>query len=175
MIKDVLAGLILLMAAVSSFEGEAAPRGADLDVLTRSLNFLIDPPTGDVDLAIVYDSTSAMSTADARDIVDLAKAKKGSGFTLIPRLIDQRALESLDSADLVLLATGADALYAKVFDRARANKTLVVSLNQNCIDLGLCVMWIKGKPDVRIVLHRAAAQTVNARFNTTFRMMVQER
>ncbi|MDH3658781.1 MAG: hypothetical protein OEU92_01935 [Alphaproteobacteria bacterium] len=175
MIKRALAGVALLMAMVASLEGAAAARAADLDVLIRSLNFLIDPPAGNVDLAVVYDSASSASSADARNIVDLAKDKKGAGFTLVPRLIDERSLEGLGSAELVLLAAGADALFAPVFAQARANKTLVVSLHQNCIDLDLCVMWVKGKPDVRIVLNRAAAQLVNARFNTTFRMMVQER
>ena len=173
--KSALAGLAMLGAIISPFDNGAEARAADLDVLVRSLSFLIDPPTGPVDLAVVYDPASSASAADARTIVNLAKAKEGIGFTLEPRLIDQDGLDGLDSADVVLLTTSADALYEPVFARARANKTLVVSLQQGCIDLGLCVMWIKGAPDVRIVLHRAAAQSVDARFNTTFRMMVQER
>ncbi len=173
--KRYLAAFALLAIAAIPLDGMSAARPADLDVLTRSLSFLIDPPTGVVDLAVVYDSTSDASTTDAAEIVDLAKARHGPGFMLSPRLIDERTLDSLDSADLVLLAAETSALQAPVFAKARANQTLVVSLHQDCIDLGFCVMWVKGEPDVRIVLNRAAAQSVNARFNTTFRMMVQER
>ena len=175
MIKWFLAVCVLFGAVAAPSKGEAAARAEELDVLTRSLKFLQTPPKGDVDLAVVYDSRSAQSVSDAKDILNLAAAKTGSGFTLMPRLIDEQALDSLDGADLVLLAAASDGLHAFVFDYARVNKTLVVSLQETCIDLGLCVMWVKGKPDVRIVLNRAAAQSVNARFKTTFRMMVQER
>ncbi len=175
MFRKLLAALALLTAITSALDTHAAARAEDLDVLTRSLRFLLDPPKGHVDLAVVYDSTSPVSTSDARHIVDLAKSKEGKGFTLMPRLIDERMLGRLDGADLVLLSADSDSLHAQVFARARASQTLVVSLHQGCIDLGLCVMWIKGVPDVRIVLNQAAAESVNARFSTTFRMMVQER
>ena len=175
MIKRVLVALVLVTTVTSAIDSEAAVQAEDLDVLTRSLRFLQAPPKGDVDLAVVYDSRSASSVSDANNILDLAIAKRGPGFTLMPRLIDQEALDKLDGADLVLLAADSDGLHASVFDHARITKTLVVSLHETCIDVGLCVMWVKGTPDVRIVLNRDAAQSVNARFKTTFRMMVQER
>ncbi len=175
MFRKLLAVLALLTTFSSALDVHAESRGEDLDVLTRSLRFLLNPPQGLVDLAVVYDSTSPASLSDARDIVDLAKSRKGKGFTLMPRLIDQQTLDKLASADLVLLSAGSDDLHALVFAQARANEILVVSLHQSCIDLGLCVMWVKGVPDVRIVLNHAAAESVNARFSTTFRMMVQER
>ncbi len=144
-----------------------------ISFLARSLRFLQDPPKNEVDMAVVYDSRS--SASDASAIVDLAKVRTGRGFTLVPRLVDESTLSGLRDADLVLLAAGSDSLHGSVFDHARVSKTLIVSLQQNCIDLGLCVMWIKGAPDVRIVLNKAAADLVDARFTTTLRMMVQER
>ncbi len=173
MVKTQLMGLALMVLVLLQPNSAVATRAGDLDVLTRSLGFLVDPPRGMVDLAIVYDSASTASTRDAEALLDFAKARKGSGFTLAPRLIDGRALDSLDSADLVLLAAETGTFHGPVF--ARAREILIVSLHQECIDLDLCVMWVKSTPDVRIVLNRAAAQSVNARFNTTFRMMVQER
>ena len=175
MIHWTLAASILLGMLAFPTDSDAAAQAEDLDVLTRTLRFLQSPPRGDVDVAVVYDSRSASSVSDAKDIFSLADAKAGSGFTLMPRLISEQALDKLDGADLVLLAADSDGLHASVFNHARASKTLVVSLQETCIDLGLCVMWVKGSPDVRIVLNRDAAQSVDARFNTTFRMMVQER
>ena len=172
--RPLIVFMILLGWQASAAAGTADLR--DLQVVARSLKFLGKAPGPQVVIGVVTDPTSPTEAAAADGLLRLIDGRLQSGTTdFSGRVIDVGALDAMDGVDLVFVPPGLGAHQAEVFAAARERGLMTVSTDQSCVDNGYCVMWVKAEPSVRIVVHRAAAEASDIRFDTSFRMLVTER
>jgi hypothetical protein len=138
--------------------------------------FLLHPPTGTLEIGIVYPAGSAAGRAEAEQI----EAAFGSGLqagslTLRPRLLTVQEAVRQDHAAALLL-TDAALPQASALAAALAGKgTLTITSDPAMITAGQAVMAVRSQPRVEIYVNRAAAQAAGVEFSTAFRMMIQER
>ncbi len=148
----------------------------DLQVVARSLKFLGKGPGPQVVIGVVTDPKAPDESAVADGLLRLIDGRLRSGTTNFSgRVIEVGALDAMNGVDLVFVPPGLGAHQAEVFAAARERGLMTVSTDQTCVDNGYCVMWVKAEPSVRIVVHRAAAEASDIRFDTSFRMLVTER
>ena len=145
----------------------------DLQVVARSLKFLGKGPGPRVVIGVISDPASPAEAAELLATIDGRLQSGSTDFS--GRIIEIGALDAMDGVDLVFVPPGLGAHQAEVFAAARERGLMTVSTDQSCVDNGYCVMWVKAEPSVRIVVHRAAAEASDIRFDTSFRMLVTER
>ncbi|MCB1970016.1 MAG: DUF4154 domain-containing protein [Geminicoccaceae bacterium] len=155
---------------------EAAAERRDLEVVARSVGFLSDRPSGNVTVGVVIDPDVQQSLEESKTIESLiSKGIKGPSLSLEAISVMVNDLSNLDGIDMLLITGGLASHHASIFAAASQRGLLTVSTDERCVDTGYCVMWVKGAPNVRIVVNRAAARASNISFQTSFRMLITER
>jgi hypothetical protein len=163
-----------LACALASQPGRGAaaslsPR--DLQVLSRTLNFLQAPAPGG-EVAVVYAAGDAASRQDAEAIAaNLGEGLHATGTVLRPHLVDATALGN-GGFSVVITAAGANS--PQVSAAVHALRALCVTAALEAVQAGLCTMAIRSEPRVEIVVNHAAASAAGVEFTAAFRMMIRE-
>lgn len=154
----------------------AAARGASLsaraiDVLAKALTFAT-LPAGATRVAIVYAAGDSRSHADASRIAtEIGAGFRINGLLLTPVVVSTAELPATRPA---VIMTARDANGAAVARIARARHALCVTGDLAAVRAGLCMMSIRSRPRVEIVLNAAATRAAGIAFPTAFHMMVRE-
>jgi len=170
----------LLRTAVTAFVVGAAPVQAqtvqsDLVVAARALGFLENPPTGDVTVGIVY----APSVAASRQNADALRGLLGTGLrvgniTLKPVLVGAAELGTVN-VDMLFLVSGLDEQTGVAAANLSATKKIpCITTTTAYLEQGRCVMAVRSRPKVEILVNQAAAARSNTKFAAVFRMMIKE-
>ena len=170
----VLASLIPLLTLASG-QARAEPTSRDLQLVARVLGFLEQPPTGLVDVGIVYPEGSTEGRAEAGRLAALFNdGIRAGGVTLRPRPL---AIEDVPTTGLrvVLLTDSAVRQAAALARKVATREVLTVTFSQPVVDEGLVVLAVRSQPRVEILVSRAAARSAGIGFAGAFRMMIQER
>ena len=170
----VLASLIPLLTLAPE-EARAQPTSRDLQLVARVLGFLEQPPSGLVDVGIVYPQGSAEGRAEAVRLAALFEdGVRAGGVTLRPRPL---AIEEMPAAGLrvALLTDSAVRQAAALARKVASREVLTVTFDQPVVDEGLVVLAVRSQPRVEILVSRAAARSAGIGFAGAFRMMIQER
>ena len=149
----------------------------ELEVVARSLRFMPDiAGEARAEVGILVDRSNAASLRESGELMNwFASLGKSSKPELSPKIIDVRQLDKLEAVDLVFVTSGLGEFHSAIFSEASQASILTVSTDSSCVDAGHCVMWVKAVPSVQIVVHRAAAEASDLRFQTAFRMLITER
>jgi hypothetical protein len=171
--------LVRATTMVSAFVMAAAPALAqavqsDLVVAARALGFLENPPTGDVTVGIVYAPVAASrQDADALRVLLGAGLRVGN-ITLKPVLVGAGELGTAD-IDLLFLVSGLDEQTGIAAANLSATKKIpCITITTAYLEQGRCVMAVRSRPKVEILVNQAAAARSNTKFAAVFRMMIKE-
>ena len=147
----------------------------DVLVAVRTIGFVVNPPTGAVELAVVFDpgrpdSVDEMKTA----LAALADGTRVGGATVHPVPLAVTELSPLKAFRFVLLTGGVSGYFQTVFDQTRGRGVLTMSTDLACVRAGQCVMGVAAEPRVQVLVNRAASQAAAVEFAVSFRMMITE-
>jgi len=170
-------GLCLLAAGALATIGPARAdiTAKDVQVMGRALGFTENPPTGEVNIGIVYAPGNPQSAKEADDLkAMLGAGLKAGNVTLKPVMIKIDELAGAGDVAAFLLTEGVGADGAKLGAAAKSKKKPCVTIDIAQVQSGACVMGIKSEPKVEIVVNKAAAADSGVSFAASFRMMITE-
>ena len=170
-----LACPILPASAAAAASAHGQPTARDLQLVARELRFLEQPPSGLVEVGIVYPGGSPEGRAEAGQLAALFEGGVRAGaVTLRPRPL---TIEDVPAAGMrVVLLTGSAVLHAAALARrVAAREVLTVTFDPPVVDEGLAVLAVRSQPRVEVLVSRAAARAAGVGFAGAFRMMIQER
>jgi hypothetical protein len=154
--------------------GAGATSLKDIQVGIRGVEFLADPPRGQVEVAIIGDPHNKASIQDAQSIIGWLGAAKGGKVEFVPTMTDVRGLEKAPPMRVAIVAAGMEAHFAAILDYARRNNTLTITADLACVKSGNCVLGVATDPNVEVIVSRQASTTCGVDFVRAFRMMVKE-
>lgn len=170
----------MMLVAVASLAlmtttAAAEPGREEIEVIARTLGFLTPPPTGKIDIGIVYPDGSEAGRAEAERIA----AAIGSPFivdnlTLLPRPVSVTEAERATFPVLVLTqaALPQGSTLAGVL---AGKKVLTASTDIAGIDARQTAIAVRTRPRIEIFVNQAVAKQAGLQFSAAFRMFVQER
>lgn len=168
--KTIRVILIALIALSCKVVDVRAASLKDLRVLGRVIGFIERPPSGDIDIAVVYSSNDPLSKAEADHVMDLLVDGLQTGDrTMWGKLVDIKTTSESD-IKFAYLTRGTDT----VFDTLASRGVLTLANNFDCIQKSTCVVGAKSDPVVEIRVNKAASELSNITFKSSFRMMVKE-
>ena len=176
--KPPIVGLCLLAAgavATTANSARADITAKDVQVMARALGFTEKPPSGEVNIAIVFAPGNAQSAREASDLQSmLGTGLKAGNLTLKPVMVKIDELGSAGDVAAFLLTEGLGADGAKVAAATKAKQKPCVTIDIAQVQSGACVMGVKSEPKVEIVVNKAAAADAGISFAASFRMMITE-
>ena len=160
-------GLTLAMPAL------AAVTATDMQVAARALSFIERPLNGVVRVAILHAPGSPRSLEQARSLQTLlGEGMRVGSIELRPVLVPLTSSSAVD-ADFVFATEHLDA--KAVADAIAARGSLpCVTTDLALVREGACLMGVRSRPKVEIVVNRAAAEASGVKFATVFRVMITE-
>jgi hypothetical protein len=165
----------LLLAALVAAPAHADVTAKDVQVMARALGFTEKPPTGDVNIAIVFAPGNPQSAKEATDLqAMLGSGLKAGNLTLKPVMVKIDELGSAGDVGAFLLTEGVGADGAKVGEATKAKQKPCLTVDIAQVQSGACVMGIKSEPKVEIVVNKASAAASGISFGAAFRMMITE-
>jgi hypothetical protein len=163
------AGVAFLCSPFTAF----AVTDKDIQVATRTIGFIEPALAGSVLTAIVYDKNNATSRSEAEQIRGLLLASgtvKSAIFK--PQLVEVDALDGLANIRVAFLTSGLTAQQAAVFRETSRRGIITVSTDLSCVNAAHCVVGVSSSPKVQIIVSRAARAASNAKFGSTFLVLV---
>ena len=171
-------GFCLLAGAAAVLTGspvQADVTAKDVQVMARALGFVEKPPSGEVNIAIVFAPGNAQSAKEATDLqAMLGSGLKAGNLTLKPVMVKIDELGSAGDVAAFLLTDGVGADGAKVAGATKAKQKPCITTDITQVQSGACVMGVKSEPKVEIVVNKAAAADAGVSFAASFRMMITE-
>lgn len=165
-----ISAVVLAMPAA-----QAEVTAKDVQVMARALGFTEKPPTGEVNMAIVYAPGNPESAKEANDLQALlGSGLKAGNLTLKPVLVKLDDVAGVGDVAAFLLTEGTGADGAKVAAAAKAKQKPCLTVDLAQVQSGACAMGIKSEPKVEIVVNKAAAEADGISFGAAFRMMITE-
>jgi hypothetical protein len=168
--------LAAALLAPAPSEASAEPGPGDLRLIAQSMGFLLRPPTGTLEVGIVYPNGSAAGRAAAERIASgFGSGLSAGALTLLPRILTLDEASRAQSLAAFVLTD--DVLpQAGLLAAAVAGKGLLtITSDPAAVTAGQAVMAVRSQPRVEIYVSRAAAREAGVEFSTAFRMMIQER
>lgn len=165
-------------AALVLTAGITMPLNAELNapIAARILAFLLPPPKGPMQVAILFDPDNAVSVADTASI----ERAIGSGLTTGTTVVRTKRVAITMLSDLrgyraafVTAGLRKEQQEALAAAAVRAS-TVTITTDLACVQAARCVVAIGSGPRVQITVSRAASRAVGARFGSAFLMLVKE-
>lgn len=168
---NVVAIALAMFAWAPVAHGETT--GKEVQVMLKAIGFLSTRPSGAVQVAVVFDPSSAASKQDAEAV----KAQlDGAAGALQPKaqIVSTDQLAGFSGVAAIVAAGVSPAGLDAVAKAAHGKKMLTLSSDSACAKAGKCVLAVKAEPKVEILLNAAAARDGDVEFQSTFKMMITE-
>ena len=166
--------LLLCSLFVMALPVYAAVDLAQLQIMVRALGFLNNPPTGDLNVGIVYSPGIPGSAEEASAL----EAELGSGLQvgdlfLKPVMVN---INDVDNANVGLFFLtkdlGTDG--RKILAASKKKQILCVTTDVAQVTNGSCGLGIVSQPKIQILVNHSVASSSGATFATVFSMMITE-
>lgn len=146
-----------------------------IQVATRTLAFVVNPPVGPTEFAILYDPAIPASATDA----GIAMKTLDGGLsmrqvTVLPVLLPVSELSRLSHYRFVLVTSGLQDRYDAIAEAARGHGVLTIAADFDCVRRGRCTMAVTAEPRVEILVNRAVSQANGVEFAAAFRILISE-
>ncbi|WP_162530811.1 YfiR family protein [Rhodovastum atsumiense] len=161
--------------SLATIAAAVEPGPDEVEVIARTLGFLIAAPGGTIDIGLVYPTGSeAGRTTAERIAATLGPRFVVDDLTLRPRPLTVE--EAGRVAPPVLLLTQAALPQAGILAASLAGKrVLTASTDPGSVERQQVVLAVRAHPRIEIFVSHAAARMAGLQFSTAFRMFVQER
>jgi hypothetical protein len=154
--------------------GHAAVTARDIQVAGRILALTADPPSGDVQMGIVYDPANPTSMQDERALMAiLGNGLMVGDVNLVPVPITIAQIASY-TTDIIFLTTGLGAYAFKAGNQANREKILCITPDLAATQAGFCAVSLQIDTKVHITINQAALAASNVSFSEAFMLMVNE-
>jgi hypothetical protein len=168
-------GMIVALAFFATVASEAIAQitATDLQVAARALIFVERPLSGEVRVGIVYAAGNSRSVQQAEALRGLlGDGLRAGNLVLEPVLVKSEDVAAAD-VDLFFLTeqAGADGHVAKA---SVAKQVPCVTTDIEQVRSGACLMGVRSRPKVEILVNREVASTSGVTFATVFRVMITE-
>jgi hypothetical protein len=167
---------LALLARASAADGSVSP--ADLQAAAHTLGFLEGlPREARLVVGVVYaDSAPGAQSAAQQAAVLLAEMRGPNAAPLQAAAIPLDDLPQYpDPLHVLYLMPGAAEHAATVVDVIRDRRIVSISQDPRCLETRCCVLLVRGRQRVDIVLDTALMVAVGARFSTVFTLMVRHK
>jgi len=175
--KNIKIVLILIIVCLTMMASGVAMADDEKDIkaLTKAIGFIQGGPTGEVDVAVVFDPTNRDSSAHADAVIDIARSYKGSNkVKFSAKKISYANIEFVKSK-IIFITRGMEGKYDSILNKAIRLNAITVSTDENCLNKGGCVLIVKTDPDVDILVNTAVAARTGTEFSSAFSMMITKR
>lgn len=162
------------VAVALAAPASAAVSESDVLIAARALSFMEQPPSGRLRAAIVYAPGDPASVAEAERLQKiLGSGLRVGDLELIPVMV---SAETVAGADVGLfLLTGDLGAAARAVARATEAKHVpCITFDLAQVRSGACMMGVRSRPRVEILVNRAAAARSGIAFSAAFRMLITE-
>lgn len=144
----------------------------DLELLSKTLGFITGGPSGDVNVAVVYDPANPESVAHADEVAAILGGGVSSGKVKLSG--SKVAVGSQGGEPVYFITKGMGGHYAALLAAATSNGGITVSNDEACLGGG-CVVVVKSEPSVDILVSSAAAGQTGTEFASAFSMMITKK
>ena len=160
--------LILLFLTCPAF---AETTVKDIMVAVRTIGFIINPPMGKVDLAVIYDPEKPLSVMD-RDLVwETIDGGTAVGDNIVRSVaIPISDVKELSNYKFVLITTDLENYIGDINKIINQKGIVSFSTNLNYVKNGQCVLGVVSEPKVQLFLSKINKGI----FTIYFRMMTTE-
>lgn len=145
----------------------------DIETISKAVSFMNGGPSGDVEMAVVFDPSNPDSVAHADEIAGLSSGGVGSKVKLNGAKVSAASVGGT-SAPVIFLTRGSSAAYSSALSKAKANGGLTVSTDSACLGSG-CVMVVQTQPSVDISVSTDLAASSGVEFASAFSMMITKK
>lgn len=147
----------------------------DFDLLAKAVSFIKNGPKGDVSMAVVFDPASGKSVSHADAVMRaVGGGVKGGGLTLKAKKVLAGSVAK-SNAKVFFVTKGLKNHYTKVLNKAVSAGGLTASTDTDCLDANACVLVVKTKPSVDIMVSTAASAKTGTEFASAFSMMITKK
>ncbi|HLF13132.1 MAG TPA: hypothetical protein VJA26_18175 [Gammaproteobacteria bacterium] len=165
---------VILCCAAMALPARAEVTATDLQIAGRALSFMENPLTGVVRVGILYAPSSPRSQRQAEELESLlGGGLKAGNVELRPEMV--KMSDAGDSnVDLFFLTEYVNADEARAADLGAARQRACITTDIAQVESGACLMGVRSRPKVEIVINQAAAKDSGVVFATVFRVMITE-
>jgi len=170
-----LRALVFILSLVIIAPSYAETSQKDVMIVVRTFSFLANPPTGMVDLAVVYDPSKPTSVEDKENVYLTIDGGTQVGSILVRSIpVPITDIDTLRKYHFILFTSDLDIAYVHEVNSLISDSTVTMSTNLTYVREGDCVLGVISEPKVRILVNSLALKKANLQFLTTFRMIVTE-
>ena len=163
-----IAALVCCAGIVS--EARAQITATDLQVAARALSFVENPLSGTVRVGIVYTAGNSRSMQQAEALrALLGNGLRAGNLELKPVMVKAEEASTADVELFFLTEQGAS--HGAV---QNAKKIPCVTTDIEQVRSGACLMGVRSRPKVEILVNREVAAATGVTFATVFRVMITE-
>ncbi|MDE2029192.1 MAG: hypothetical protein KGI97_01370 [Alphaproteobacteria bacterium] len=167
---------LLCLALLTGYPAQATDR-FDLAVALKTLPLLTNKMTNPAKVAIVYDSASPESKADAESIQSIIDGglEAPGNIKLVASMVDVAELTKLNGKQIAFLADGIpSADDRRIGNGASAAGVLTICTNIDCVKTDDCILGVVSKPRVEVYYSPAAAGRARISFVSAFTMLAKQ-
>jgi hypothetical protein len=166
---------VLLVAGIAAgAEVRAGVSATDLQVAARALSFMEAPLVGTVRVGILHSPSDARSAQDAEALRTLLGGGMRVGsIELRAVMVPVGSLEAAE-VDLLFITEHSAALDPRFANAIALKRVPCVTTDLDEVRDGKCLMGVRSRPKVEILVNRAVAEASGVKFATVFRVMITE-
>ena len=147
----------------------------DIQVIGRTLGFMVDARSGTMQLGIVYLRGSPESVRQATAMqATLGTGLSAGKLVLQPKMVPADELSTIDHVEALFIVPDASSAAAAGATAAGRLHVPIISKDVACAAAGQCVVAFQSEPLVEIVFSPSAAANEGVRFTAAFRMLVKQ-
>jgi ABC-type uncharacterized transport system substrate-binding protein len=165
---------VCLASLAAAGSAAAQVTATDLQVAARALSFMENPLTGIVRVGILHSPGNARSLQEAERLRGLLGNGLRVGSLELRPVMVTAANARAANVDLFFLTESTTTVDAHLAQPGTHESVPCVTTDLEQVRNGTCLMGIRSRPKVEIIVNRAAADASGVRFATVFRVMITE-
>ena len=147
----------------------------DIQVIGRTLSFMVNARVGTLQLGIIYLRGNPESVRQATAMqATLGTGLSAGKLVLQPKMVAADELSGLDQVEALFIVPAASSAAAGAATTAERLHVPIISKDVTCAAAGHCVVAFQSEPLVEIVFSPSAAAEEGVRFTAAFRMLVKQ-
>lgn len=170
--KKILLSSLIIASQLFPIASHATTQ-KDIDVLANAINFIKDAPTGNVDVAIVFDPSIPDSVTHADEAFAFLSSKVKSGKIMLSGTKVDISKLNANNSKVIFITKGMEKHSKTILAHAKSKKVVTVSNDMNCLKTA-CLITAKSVPSVDIYLNTKIEETTGITFASAFRMMIKK-
>ncbi len=169
-----IAGFLIFCLTMMLLTSAQAVSLGDLQIAVRALGFINNPPTGKLNVGVVYAADIPGSTQEAHELQTiLGNGLQVGNLFLKPVMVPINGGDS-STVGLFFLTQGLGSESRPLLSASEKKRIICVTTDITQVIKGVCALGVKSYPKIEILVNRAAAANSGITFASAFNMMITE-